>query len=204
MPSTHIPREQWSPRKRQLTLLSGGHSGNPAWWPMSARVRSNTGASIVVTVRCHGKGQGLEVGTDLLCQVSAQVGGIAMGLALGIGKWVGTKVGSSFGVLERRSYRGPERTSGYVYLFNTPGETLLSPIRRDSEVGPLRGAWYLARCPSSCPWSAGSGSRLLELGLLLSPLNSHEPLLHLKRSFLQLNLATSRPGSLHFFRDTGP
>lgn len=105
-----IPRMQWGPGRRWLTLLRGGHSGNPARWPMSAWVWCNTGASIVVTVRCHGKGQGLEVSTDLLCQVSAQVSSVAVGLPFGIGEWAGAKVSSSLGVLERTANKGLERT----------------------------------------------------------------------------------------------
>ena len=98
------------PGRRQLTLLSGGHGRNPAWWPVSARVWCNTGASIVVAVRCHGEGQGLKVSADLLCQVSAQVGGIAVGLPFSISERAGAKVSSSLGVLERRANKGFERT----------------------------------------------------------------------------------------------
>lgn len=108
-----IPRMQWGPGRRWLTLLRGGHSSNPARWPMSAWVWCNTGASIVVTVRCHGKGQGLEVSTDLLCQVSAQVSRVAVRLPFGIGKWAGTKVSSSLGVLEKKANKG----CMLIYLF---------------------------------------------------------------------------------------
>lgn len=108
--SIRIPRKQWGLGRRWLTLLSSGHGSNPARWPMSARVWRNTGASIIVTVRCHGKGQGLEVSADLLCQVGAQVGSVAVGLPFSIGKWAGAKVSSCLGVLERRPKKRLERT----------------------------------------------------------------------------------------------
>lgn len=100
-----IPRRHWGPGRRRLTLLSSGHSCNPTRWPVSARVRCNTGAGIVVTVRCHGEGQGLEISTDLFRQVSAQVGGVAVGLPFGVGKWPRAKVSASLGVLERSNKR---------------------------------------------------------------------------------------------------
>lgn len=88
-------------RMMWLTLLCCGHCSNSAWWPMSAWVWCNTGAGIVVAVRCHSKRQGLEVRADLLCQVSAQVRSVAMGLSFSICKRAGAKVGSSFCVLEK-------------------------------------------------------------------------------------------------------
>lgn len=91
----------WGEAMKRLTLLGCGHCCNPAWRPMSAWVWCNTGASIVVTVRCHGEWQGLKVSADLFCQVSAQVGSISVGLSFSIRKWAGAKIGSSFCVLER-------------------------------------------------------------------------------------------------------
>lgn len=88
-----------------LTLLGCGHCSNSAWWPMSAWVWCNTGASIIVTVRCHGKWQSLKVSADLLCQISAQVRSITMGLSFSICKWAGAKIGSSFCVLEKANKR---------------------------------------------------------------------------------------------------
>lgn len=68
---------------------------------MGAGVGGDAGASVIVTVRGHGKGQGLEVGTDLLGQVQAQVGGVAVSLALGVGKRPRAKVRPHFGVLQK-------------------------------------------------------------------------------------------------------
>lgn len=76
---------------------------------MSARVGRNTGAGVVVAIRCHGEGQGLKVSADLLGQIGAQVGGVAVGLPFSIGEWTGAKVSSSLGVLGRRANRGFER-----------------------------------------------------------------------------------------------
>ena len=76
---------------------------------MSARVGRNAGAGVVVAIRCHGKGQGLKVSTDLLGQISAQVGGVAVGLPFSIGEWAGAEVSSGLGVLGRRANKGFER-----------------------------------------------------------------------------------------------
>ena len=108
--SIPISRKQVDPEGRELTLLSSGYGSNSAWWPMSARVWRNTGASIVVTVRGHGKGQSLEVSANVLGQVSAQVGSVAVGLPFSVGKWAGAKVSASLGVLERKPKKGLERS----------------------------------------------------------------------------------------------
>ena len=131
-----IPRKHWGPGRRQLTLLCGGHSSDPAWWPVSSWVWCNTGASIVVAVRCHGEGQGFKVSTDLFCQVGAKVGGVAVSLPFSIGKWAGAKVRSSLGVLERKPKKGFERTWIYAFIFNTLRWTSLTgPSCRVCEPG---------------------------------------------------------------------
>lgn len=86
-----------------FTLLSRGDGGDPAGGPVGARVGGDAGASVIVTVRGHGKGQGLEVGTDLLGQVQAQVGGVAVSLALGVRERPRAEVRPHLGVLQKEA-----------------------------------------------------------------------------------------------------
>lgn len=107
-PARHLFWESFKRSQCHFTLLSRGDGGDPARGPVGARVRGNAGASVIVTVRGHGKGQGLEVGTDLLGQVQAQVGGVAVSLTLGVGERPRAEVRPHLGVLQKE----PGKLSG--------------------------------------------------------------------------------------------
>lgn len=81
-------------------MLSGGHSCNPARRPVRTRIGSAAGAGVIVAVGGHGERQHFEVGTDLFCQIDAEVGGVSVRLPFHVGKLMRPKVGPDFGVLE--------------------------------------------------------------------------------------------------------
>lgn len=110
---------------------------------MGAGVGGDAGASVIVTVRGHGKGQGLEVGTDLLGQVEAQVSGVAVSLALGVGERPRAEVGPHLGVLQKDAGKLSDPA---LSPHSAPGR-VTPPCHEDAQ----RALWKALSCQTHTP-----------------------------------------------------